>query len=33
MRGGILMACHHGLTQPMIDHVHASVDLFLEKYS
>ena len=32
MRGGILMACHHGLNQEMMDHVHQSVDLFMEKY-
>ena len=30
MRGGILLACHHGLTQEMLDHVHASFDVFLE---
>jgi len=30
MRGGILLACHHGLTQTMIDHVHISCQLFLD---
>lgn len=30
MRGGILLACHHGLTQAMIDHVHTSFEAFLE---
>jgi len=33
MRGGILLACHHGLTQPMIDHVHHSIEIFLKKFS
>ncbi len=28
MRGGILLACHHGLTQEMMDHVHESCELF-----
>ena len=30
MRGGILLACHHGLTQAMLDHMHESVSLFLK---
>jgi len=30
MRGGILLALHHGLTDEMIDHVHSSCALFLE---
>lgn len=30
MRGGILLACHHGLTQEMLDHVHRSFEVFLE---
>lgn len=29
MRGGILLACHHGLNQAMMDHVHASVNAFM----
>ncbi len=29
MNGGILLACHHGLTQEMLDHVHESAKLFL----
>lgn len=33
MRGGILLACHHGLSQDMMDHVHESVTLFLKKYT
>lgn len=32
MRGGILFACHHGLNQAMMDHVHASVDAFMEQF-
>jgi CDP-6-deoxy-D-xylo-4-hexulose-3-dehydrase len=31
MRGGILLALHHGLTDAMIDHVHSSCALFLEE--
>ena len=31
MRGGILLALHHGLTDEMIDHVHSSCSLFLEE--
>lgn len=30
MRGGILLACHHGLTQEMLDHIHTSFKAFLE---
>ncbi len=33
MRGGILIACHNGLTQEMIDHVHNSFDNFINKKS
>lgn len=32
MRGGILLGCHHGLTQEMMDHIHDSVNLFMEQY-
>ena len=32
MRGGILLACHHGLTQEMLDYVHESVNLFLAEF-
>jgi len=32
MRGGILLACHHGLTQEMLDYVHEHVDGFLKQY-
>jgi CDP-6-deoxy-D-xylo-4-hexulose-3-dehydrase len=31
MRGGILLALHHGLTDVMLDHVHSSCALFLEE--
>ena len=30
MKGGILLACHHGLTDNLVDHIHTSVELFLE---
>lgn len=33
MRGGILLACHHGLTDAMLAHVHESVALFLKPYA
>jgi CDP-6-deoxy-D-xylo-4-hexulose-3-dehydrase len=32
MRGGILLACHHGLTTEMLKHVHESCKLFFEKF-
>ena len=32
MRGGILLACHHGLNQAMIDHVKNSVSDFLGQF-
>ena len=32
MRGGILQACHHGLTEEMMSHMHESAQLFLKKY-
>ncbi len=32
MRGGMLLGCHHGLTSEMMEHMHASISLFLEKY-
>ena len=31
MRGGILLGCHHGLTEEMISHIHESFKLFAEK--
>ena len=31
MQNGILLACHHGLTNKMINHIHNSIDLFLKK--
>lgn len=33
MRGGILLACHHGLTDDMLAHVHQSVELFAQLYT
>ncbi len=33
MRNGILIACHHGLTNPMIEHIQKSIDLFIYKYT
>ena len=32
MRRGVLLACHHGLTKEMIDHVHASFEEFARQY-
>jgi CDP-6-deoxy-D-xylo-4-hexulose-3-dehydrase len=33
MRGGILIACHHGLTSEMMTHIHTSFDEFANSYS
>ena len=30
MRGGVLLACHHGLTGEMLDHTHESVEAFFK---
>ncbi len=32
MRGGVLLACHHGLTQDMLDHTHRSFEEFAKAY-
>ena len=32
MRNGILIACHHGLTKKMINHLHKSIDEFMSNY-
>lgn len=32
MRGGILLACHHGLTDEMMAHIHESATQFLKKF-
>jgi CDP-6-deoxy-D-xylo-4-hexulose-3-dehydrase len=32
MRGGILLACHHGLSNEMLKHVHESCKLFFTKF-
>lgn len=32
MRGGMLLACHHGLTPAMLDHVHESFRAFAAQY-
>jgi CDP-6-deoxy-D-xylo-4-hexulose-3-dehydrase len=32
MRDGILLACHHGLTDEMLEHIHESFKRFAEKY-
>lgn len=32
MRGGMLLACHHGLSRPMIDHVKEQVTEFLKQF-
>ena len=33
MKNGILLACHHGLTKSMIDHLYSSINLFILKYA
>jgi CDP-6-deoxy-D-xylo-4-hexulose-3-dehydrase len=32
MRGGILLGCHHGLTEDLMGHIHTSVADFLDSY-
>jgi len=32
MKNGILIACHHGLTKKMIQHIHKSIDEFMSMY-
>ena len=32
MRNGILIACHHGLTKKMLNHLHKSIDEFMSEY-
>ena len=32
MKQGILLACHHGLNDEMINHLYESIDLFLDQY-
>ena len=32
MRNGILIACHHGLTDKMIKHIHRSIENFLKQF-
>jgi CDP-6-deoxy-D-xylo-4-hexulose-3-dehydrase len=31
MRGGMLLACHHGLNQEQVDHIHDSIEVFLRQ--
>ncbi len=33
MKNGMLLACHHGLTEEMLAHVHESVALFLKQFN
>lgn len=33
MRGGMLLACHQGLSQEQIDHVKESIDIFMSQYT
>ena len=33
MKGGILLACHHGLNDSMLNHLYNSIDLFIEGLS
>lgn len=30
MQGGILIGCHHGMTEAMMEHIHASFELFVK---
>lgn len=32
MRGGVLLACHHGLTPEMIDHMHNTISEFIKQF-
>jgi CDP-6-deoxy-D-xylo-4-hexulose-3-dehydrase len=32
MRGGMLLACHHGLNNTMLQHIHESFELFARQY-
>lgn len=32
MRGGVLLGCHHGLTEAQLDHVHETCEIFLRQY-
>ncbi len=32
MKQGILLACHHGLTNEMMNHLYESIDLFISQY-
>ena len=32
MRGGVLLACHHGLTNEMLSHMHSVCEEFFKKY-
>jgi CDP-6-deoxy-D-xylo-4-hexulose-3-dehydrase len=32
MKQGILLACHHGLTEEMIQHLYESIDLFMSEH-
>jgi CDP-6-deoxy-D-xylo-4-hexulose-3-dehydrase len=32
MRGGILLACHHGLTEAQLDYMHESFSAFARQY-
>ena len=33
MKQGILIACHHGLTDEMIEHLYSSIKIFIDSYS
>ena len=32
MRGGVLLACHHGLSDDMLMHMHDVCDTFFQQY-
>ena len=33
MKGGILLACHHGLNEDLVNHIHSSFEIFINKYT
>jgi CDP-6-deoxy-D-xylo-4-hexulose-3-dehydrase len=33
MKQGILLACHHGLNNEMLEHLYTSIDSFISQYT
>ncbi len=31
MRGGVLLACHHGMTNEMFDYMHEAIEEFINR--